>query len=366
MIALFVFSFLLGFLLSLSLIPLIIKISFKKGFFDKPDERKIHISKNIPRLGGLCFLPVLAIVMTVVLSIGYKMSAPWILDVFNQHESHFLYGMISAFILFCFGALDDLWGVRYRTKFVGQILAGVLLCVSGLWISDLQGLFGLKTIPPVVGYPITIFAIVYITNAINFIDGIDGLASSICLMALIYFSVAFYSIGLYDYSLIALVIAGPVLGFMLFNLFGKPENHTKIFMGDTGSMFLGFVLSVLGIALNKYLDGSVSQNYNAFVMGFAPVILPCFDVLRVVFVRKRLGRNTFYADKNHIHHKFLSLGLSPYTVLLIVDFLTIIFAAIAIILSKYVNVNITLVVLLLLWTVMHVLLPNHFNESNEE
>lgn len=363
MVLLLTLTLLFGFILALLIEPIIIKISFKKGFFDKPNERKIHHSTHIPRLGGICFLPITAIVCTVMLSAGFRLEKHWIIDIFSPHQMHFLYFAVSAFVLFCFGALDDLWGVRYRTKFIGQVIAGIILCVSGMWISDLHGLFGLHHISPVLGFPITIFAIVFITNAINFIDGIDGLASSICMLALAYFTIVFYLNDNYDYAIISVALAGPVLGFMLFNLFGNPDRRTKIFMGDTGSLFLGFALCVLGVAMNRYTGGNA--HYNSFVLGFAPVILPCFDVMRVVLVRRRQGRNAFIADKNHIHHKFMSLGLSQHVVLIIVDILTIVFAAMAIVMAQYINVNIVLIVLLLMWTGLNIILPNHFNDKKE-
>lgn len=364
MTLLLIITFCFGFILSLVLIPVIIRISFKKGYFDKPNERKVHHSKHIPRMGGICFFPITALVFAIILTIGFRMAEHWIVDIFNLHMPHFLYGAASAFVLFCMGALDDIWGVRYRTKFIGQIVAGVLLCMSGLWIYNLHGILGIYRISAVFGFPITIFAIVFITNAINFIDGIDGLASSISLIALLYYTFTFIYLGIYDFAILSVAVAGPIVGFMLYNLFGKPEKKTKVFMGDTGSLFLGFVLSVLGIALNRFSGNNAM--FNPMTLGFAPMILPCFDVVRVVLVRIREGHNPFIADKNHIHHKFMSIGLSQHTVLIIVDLLTILFAGLAIILSHYVDVNLTLILLFLIWVVMNFILPNHFNDNKEK
>lgn len=358
---LLVITFITGFFLALILVPVIINISFKKGFFDKPNARKIHASNFIPRLGGICFFPITATVFAIDLTIGFRMSEPWILNIFDIHVSHFLYGAASSFMLFCLGVLDDLWGVRYRTKFIGQILAGILLCLSGLWIYNLHGILGIERIPAYFGFPITIFAIVFITNAINFIDGIDGLASSISLIALLYYMFGFMELEEYDYALLSMAVAGPVAGFMIYNIFGNPNRHTKIFMGDTGSLFLGLILSVLGIALNRFSGNN--EIYNPMTLGFAPMILPCFDVVRVVLVRRRQGRNPFIADKNHIHHKLMSIGLSQHATLIIIDILTIAFAALAIFLSRYINVNLTLLIITILWVIMHFIIPNHFNEN---
>lgn len=342
---------------------MIIRISFRKGFFDKPNDRKLHSSRLIPRLGGICFFPITAIVFAIVLTIGFRMSEQWIIAIFYLHVPHFLYGAAASFVLFCMGALDDIWGVRYRTKFIGQIIAGVLLCLSGLWIYNLHGIMGIGRISAIFGFPITIFAIVFITNAINFIDGIDGLASSISLIALLYYATWFVHLEVYDFAILSIAVAGPVAGFMIYNLFGNPSHKTKVFMGDSGSLFLGFILSILGIALNRFAGNN--KMYNPMILGFSPMILPCLDVVRVVLVRIKQGHNPFVADKNHIHHKLISMGLSQHVTLLIVDALTIAFSASAVVLGKYIDVNLTLMALVIIWIAINIILPNHFNDNNE-
>ena len=356
----------LGFVIGLLLIPAIIKVSFKKGFLDKPNERKIH-SVNIPRLGGTCFYPVSMLVGAVMMSVGFNYFTHDILRLFHLSGIKILYGLVGAFVLFCFGVIDDLWGLRYRTKFIGQIVAAALLCVGGMWLNDLYGLFGLHQLPVWLGWFVTIFAIVFITNAINFIDGIDGLASSICFITLAFYAYLFYSFKAYDYSIVSVAVMGPLMAFLCYNIFGSSKRHTKTFMGDTGSLYLGFVICALGIALIRIIAASpetgLIPSFNPMAVAFAPMILPCFDVMRVVLVRYRQGKNPFLADKNHIHHKFLSLGLSQHVVLLIVLLLMVVFAILTIWLSKYVNVNLVLLIMLAVWCLMNFLLKNNYRSE---
>lgn len=352
----------IGFLLGTILIPAIIAVAFRKGFLDKPNDRKIHMSE-IPRLGGTCFFPICLVVGALMISLGYKITTTKILLIFHASGIKILYGMVGAMVLFCFGLLDDLWGLRYRNKFIGQMLAGLLLCVGGVWLKDLHGLFGLHELPQWIGWPITIFAIVFVTNAINFIDGIDGLASSICFSTLAYFCYISYRLTNYDIAIVAVSVMGPLLAFMCFNLLGSARRHTKIFMGDTGSLFLGYFICTLGIIVSQMVsvaEGSFFGQFNPFAVAFAPLILPCFDVMRVVLVRKRQGKNPFVADKNHIHHKFLSLGLSQHQTLALVLLMTALYAALTIWLTQFMNINLVLLVVLALWTLMNFALRNKF------
>ena len=256
-------AFAISFLVTWFLIPRIISFAFKKQLFDCPDERKIHHG-SVPRLGGVAFFPVTLFAITMVTVLSVLMWGEGDIDEITplqhgglnltQHGVQLTFGLCAALILYVFGIADDLKGVRYRNKFIAQIVAGALLCMSGLWLKDLHGIVGLHAISPWIGWPLTIFAIVFITNAINFIDGIDGLASSLCSIALIYFAVGFCVIEHFDYALLAITVLGALLPFLWYNVHGRAERHNKIFMGDTGSLFLGFLLGALGVAFNNAMD----------------------------------------------------------------------------------------------------------------
>ncbi len=359
-------------------IPGIIRFAFKKHLFDEHDERKIHTGA-VPRLGGVAFFPVAFFTMAIVIALSYMLAN------YTHHAnvifiSHFvnadwiigagpaiLLGLCAVMILYATGIIDDLRGLRYREKFLAQILAGVLVCLSGIFIEDLHGLFGLHVIPAWAGWIITIFSIVFITNAINFIDGIDGLASSICSIALIYFAVNFAILGRLGYAMLSIAILGAVLPFLWYNVFGTVERHNKIFMGDTGSLFLGLVLATLGTVLNNIdIKWTTSWHPNAFILAFAPLAVPCYDVLRVVLHRVRNHRNAFKPDRNHFHHKLMDCGFNQHGalgVLLLVDTVMI---ATTVLTSIVVEPNVVLVVSLLAWSMLSIYMSRYIKRCKRD
>ncbi|MBQ1724495.1 MAG: undecaprenyl/decaprenyl-phosphate alpha-N-acetylglucosaminyl 1-phosphate transferase [Muribaculaceae bacterium] len=355
-------AFAISFLVTWFLIPRIISFAFKKQLFDYPDERKIHHG-SVPRLGGVAFFPVTLFAITMVTVLSVLMWGDGDIDEITplqhgglnltQHGVQLTFGLCAALILYVFGIADDLKGVRYRNKFIAQIVAGALLCMSGLWLKDLHGIVGLHAISPWIGWPLTIFAIVFITNAINFIDGIDGLASSLCSIALIYFAVGFCVIEHYDYALLAITVLGALLPFLWYNVHGRAERHNKIFMGDTGSLFLGFLLGALGVAFNNNV-AQLTLIPNPMALAFAPMIVPCFDVLRVVMHRVRHGASPFKPDKNHIHHKLLKAGLGQHQVLSAVVGLSITAIVLTLALSYFLNINYVLLIDIAVWMVFNI------------
>lgn len=158
--------------------------------------------------------------------------------------------LCCLFILYLIGMMDDLIGVRYRSKFVVQILCGILLVISGLCFDNLYGLFGIYVIPYYIGVPFTVFVIVYILNAINLIDGIDGLASGLSIISFLAFSCMFIHLQWWMYAFISLAAFSVLLPFFYYNVYGKIYRGRKIFMGDTGSLTIGMLLAVMVIRLS--------------------------------------------------------------------------------------------------------------------
>ena len=185
-------------------------------------------------------------------------------------------------LLYLTGIADDLVGVRYHQKFIIQILCASLFPIAGLWINDLYGLFGIYALPSYVGIPFTIFTVVFITNAINLIDGIDGLASGLSSVALLVFGFLYISKGLWLYSMFAFSTFGVLVPFFYYNVFGSAERDRKIFMGDTGSLTLGYILSFLAIKYSQNNVDVISYTEGAFVIAFSTLIVPVFDVVRVI------------------------------------------------------------------------------------
>ena len=305
-----VLAFVISVFVARLIIPRILIISLRKKLFDIPDARKIH-KRAIPRLGGVSFFPTILFSCCLVLAFrsltGYNISDLQVSYVLPEC----LFLICGMTLLYLTGIADDLIGVRYRQKFVVQILCACFLPISGLWINDLYGLFGVHVISAWVGIPFTVLTIVFITNAVNLIDGIDGLASGLSSVALLVFGVLFIEKGLWMYSIIAFSTFGVLVPFFYYNVFGSVERARKIFMGDTGSLTLGYILSFLAVKYSQNNLVVTSYTEGAFVIAFSTLIVPSFDVIRVVMLRIRNGKSPFEADKNHIHHKFLAMGFTP-------------------------------------------------------
>ena len=329
------------------IIPRILLISFRKRLFDVPDERKIH-KRAIPRLGGVSFFPTILLSCCTVLAIrilaGYGIS---MLPSFYLLPE-FLALVCGMVLLYLTGIADDLVGVRYRQKLAVQIICASLFPVVGLWINDLYGLFGLYLVPAWFGIPFTVLTIVFITNAINLIDGIDGLASGLSSVALVVFGILFIDKGLWIYAMLAFSTLGVLVPFFYYNVFGSAEHARKIFMGDTGSLTLGYVLSFLAIKYSQHTE-FIPVTQGALVIAFSTLIVPSFDVIRVVIVRVYNGKSPFEPDKSHIHHQFLAMGFTVRKAMLLILCISCVFSGMNILLMPYVNNTMMLMVDIVVW-----------------
>ncbi|MBQ8443555.1 MAG: undecaprenyl/decaprenyl-phosphate alpha-N-acetylglucosaminyl 1-phosphate transferase, partial [Bacteroides sp.] len=283
------------------IIPKILVISMRKRLFDVPDERKVH-KRPVPRLGGVTFYPVILFVLCMLTS--YRVMV-------NHLPNNFFTEKIATEVLCLFAGLtllylvgigDDLVGIRYRSKFKIQILAAILFPIAGLYINNFYGLMGIHEVTPYIGIPLTVVLVVFITNAINLIDGIDGLASSICIVALSVFGILFAGNELWLFAQLAFTCVGVLIPFFMYNVFGNADRGRKIFMGDTGSLTLGYILSFLVIKYCMYTGPETLQaNGSPILIAFSILLVPCLDVIRVVLGRIRRGKNPFMPDKTHIH-----------------------------------------------------------------
>lgn len=337
------------------IIPSIIKIAFKRSLFDGIDERKIHRGL-VPRLGGISFMP--AFIFSFFLVIGCDIR----LNVAGHHEAlesamvAVRFFLCALMLLFLVGIADDLIGVRYRSKFLFQIIAGALIVISGCYIKDLYGFVGIDSLPDIAGWIITVFLVIYVVNAINLIDGIDGLASGLSGVALIFYSYIFFRAGEYADALLAGATLGTLLPFFYYNVFGSAENHTKIFMGDTGSLTIGMVLAFLSIRIFDLPKGTDVADGNMMVVAIAPIIVPCFDVARVFLHRLRNGHNPFLPDKCHIHHKLLALGCRQWEALITILVADVMFILLNLALSSYLNPTWIIAGDMVLWILLNVLI----------
>lgn len=303
-----VVPFLISVLLGWLFVPRVLLVSRKKKLYDIPDARKVH-NRPIPRLGGITFFPVLLMSFCLTVGIWMLMQLYGGMPHVNIFIGRFILLVVGMMTLYLVGVTDDLIGVSYKAKFAVQIVCASLFPLSGLWIHDLSGLFWLHQIPAWFGVPLTVFLVVYITNAINLIDGVDGLASGLCSIALFTLGMAAAIKAQYLFCMISFGMLGVLLPFWFYNVFGNADKGKKIFMGDTGSLTLGYLLSFLLVYMGS-LD-KMGFPRGMLLMGFSTMIIPLMDIPRVMFARIREGRNPFTPDKNHIHHKLMRAGMKP-------------------------------------------------------
>ena len=259
-------------------------------------------------------------------------------------------------LLYMIGVCDDLIGVRYRRKFEVQILAAAFLPFAGLSIQNLGGLFGWYEISPLVGVPLTMLLTVFLINAINLIDGIDGLASGLCMVAITLFGVSFAWHGSWMYALLAFASVGVLVPFFFYNVFGNANRGHKIFMGDTGSLTLGFILSVMVV---KYVSVMVQESSRLdgapVVMAFSVLLVPSLDVCRVVLNRFRRRVHPFKPDKSHIHHKFLNMGFTPRRSMILIQLMAVAFIVLTLVLLRIgLLAPVVFMLDILVWTLMNV------------
>lgn len=304
----------LSFILSLAsgflIIPRIVDFCFKRKLYDVPNERKVH-HEIIPRLGGMAFIPCMFFAFLVSIYV-YNYNSGCLPMGISLWTCSFL---ASMFMIYIVGLIDDVVGLGANTKFLMQIVAASLLPACNLYINDLYGLFGLHAIPFWIGAPLTVFAIVYVDNAMNLIDGIDGLSGGLALIALAVFFACFFSGRVWVYCVMIAGLAGVLCAYLYFNIWGKVEKHRKIFMGDSGSLTIGFILSFLFVKVFMNNPHTLEFNELDKLMAYSVLIVPGFDVARVIMSRLRSGQSIFKADKRHIHHKLLRCGLSQHKAL---------------------------------------------------
>ena len=220
------------------------------------------------------------------------------------------YFFVALAIMSITGLRDDILALDPMRKLIGQFLPVVVLVVFGnLSLNSFYGTFDALVFPAWVGWVITIFTIIILTNAYNLIDGLDGLAGTIGLVILLFLGCWFYTAGFPYFSIIAFAFSGSIVAFLIFNW-----QPSKIFMGDTGALAIGLVLSYLSIHfinLNYDLREDHPVHFQASIgTAVCVLIIPIFDTLRVIILRLRKFQSPFQADKNHLHHQFLNLGFS--------------------------------------------------------
>lgn len=318
------------------IVPRIVIISRRKKLFDFVNERKVH-SAPVPRLGGVSFLPALLLSVSFVMGCRYLFNFPVSDGISHKVLIECLFLLCSLVILFFVGLADDLVSVGFRYKLLSQVVVALLMIVSGVYVNDLHGFLGLHAIPSWFGYLITIVLVCFVINAINLIDGVDGLASGLSSIALASLGVWFLEQQLFIYSMFAFAMLGVILPFFVYNVFGR---RLKIFMGDTGSLLIGYLIAFLSAKLCMIsVSGPVFDFRGAPIFIFAILFIPLFDAARVFIERMRAGKSPFFPDKTHIHHKFLALGFSHRQTMVSIVLIEVMVIIVDIVLSQFFDIT---------------------------
>lgn len=279
-------------------------IAYRRRLFDQPGGRHIHTTP-IPRLGGLAFAPIICCTTILGLAIHQLIWPAHHLDI-----PHCLTWISALIFIHMIGAVDDLAGVGYRVKFGAQITAALLVVASGVAIGDFGGVFGIHALPSWLAGAVTVVFIVAVINALNLIDGMDGLAAGTTALILTIYCVRLFASGQPFLSMIAAAGVGTVIPFLWSNVRGVGARRRKLFMGDTGSQTLGLVVGVLAAAQITSKDGTVIASHD-LILALSPLVVPLFDMVHVAVGRMLRGSSPFLPDTTHIHHRIARLGFSP-------------------------------------------------------
>ena len=330
--------FVTAFITTLIAIPPIISLIKRYRLYDMPNARKEH-SNPVPTMGGIAIVGGMMFALILWFPFSYEIG-----------QVCFFF---SIAVLFGLGIMDDVKDLSAKYKFIIQIGLATLIALSGIRIHSFEGLFGIYELPIVSQYTFTVLAIVGITNAFNLVDGIDGLAGGLGFMSLVTVGMFLTISGDNNTALVAFALAGGILAFLYFNF-----NPARIFMGDTGSLVLGFVVSVLCIRLlqvNALHETPMLQGAPVFALGI--VLIPVFDTLRVFTIRIWKGKSPFQADRTHIHHLLTNAGFSHVFAVRVICFLHALIL-IEVYLFRGYKQEFVLLILFVFMTIVSILLKN--------
>lgn len=329
--------------------PVIVDIAKKYNFVVSPNKRTSH-SGEIPNVGGINIF--ISFLLTVLLFSSEVLA-----------DTQFM--LIGLCLILIVGFIDDLINIRAFWKLFGELAAGFfLIVVADVRLSNLHGFFGIYELPLIWSYVLSLFVFIVVINAINLIDGIDGLASGLGILYALFFGLYFHLTGHSMLALAAFAITGSLIVFFYYNVF---SNRRKIFMGDSGSLLLGYLFNIFIFSFCEMnANGTVPAKFQigaAPEVAFTILIVPLFDTMRVMVTRIKKGYSPFRADKNHIHHLLLSLGLKHRQVTFLLMGTSIAFIGLAI-LGRNLPGGILAIIVLILCILLTKLLWNLVDKKN--
>jgi UDP-GlcNAc:undecaprenyl-phosphate GlcNAc-1-phosphate transferase len=310
-------------------IPSILHVARARHLYDDIGHFRKQHDHGIPRLGG------------VAIFISFSVTSL----VFSIIDKSFPIGYLltASVILFVMGLKDDLSGVNSSTKFLVQFVVALILVILGdIRLTSMYGVFGIYELPFIFSSALSVLVIIMIVNAFNLIDGIDGLAAVTGILANTVFALLFLYTHQYELAVVSFILVGSIIGFLKYNI-----TPAKIFMGDTGSLFIGLISVVMAIKLielNKFAVPGLHQIGSAPALTVAILIGPIFDTIRVFFIRIMSGISPFTADRNHIHHRILRLGYNHLQTTMILALLNLISIGFALLFSDLGNFLLIIVI----------------------
>jgi UDP-GlcNAc:undecaprenyl-phosphate/decaprenyl-phosphate GlcNAc-1-phosphate transferase len=339
----YLLALLCAFLIVVYAIPGILLVALKKRLVDKPDFRKKH-KKVTPSFGGLAMYSAIIFVTSVF-------------DL-DKYFPHWNFVVAGSFLLFVTGLKDDVVAIDPKSKFAAQFIASFLVVYfAGIRIGNLHGFLGIHDLPYWLSVILTTIGITFVTNAYNLIDGVDGLCGSLCLTDTILLGLYFAYMGDQGYAIAAFTISGAILGFLKYN-----KNPARIFMGDTGSLVLGFLICILSINIvestNLHRNGSPLTYYAGkehLALALAMIIVPVFDTFRVFTTRILHKSSPFKPDRRHIHHILGDGGMNPNQICVTLVLTTLVFVIVTVGFSMM-EMNATLIILFQLFMAIGLLL----------
>lgn len=321
-ISTFILAFLTAFAVTYYVIPSIIRIATEKGLTDEPGERRSH-TMSTPSLGGIGIFA--GTLFSVIAWIPYQL--------FGGLQ----YILCSCIVVFLIGVKDDIIPSRPVKKLLGQIFAaGILVHAAEVRLTSLYGIFGITELSLIASYLLSVFTIIVIINAFNLIDGVNGLTGVISIVAASGFGAWFFFAGHSEYTILSCALIGSTVAFLKYNW-----TPAKIFMGDTGSLLLGLLMSVLTIKFIEYHlevpPGEMHYMPAGPAAAIGALIVPLFDTLRVFITRAVRGRSPLQPDRNHIHHLLVDLGLNHVQTTMVLGTIAVLFIGLAIALQSLGN-----------------------------
>lgn len=275
--------------------PAVIRIAELKEFIDSPDGKRKLQQRFVPTMGGVGIFAAFIISYSVW---GQVVSL-----------SSFPFFIAALLILFLMGVRDDIVELSPFNKFIIQLVASTILVIGGgISLGSFGGLFGIEDLGFIGGSVASVIILISIINAYNLIDGIDGLAGGVGVIASSILGIWFWGAGFLSFAILSFSLSGALIGFLAFNMY-----PARIFMGDTGAMSVGFILGFLSLEFLILNHGLTAQPWhisNGEVLAVSILIIPIVDTLRVIVIRLKNGVSPFKADRSHIHHKMLGIGIS--------------------------------------------------------